>query len=268
MQTQSPLRWLYTALLISACAPLLLVLLIPGAALLQRFSFDLFLQQLQDKNTLDAIRLSAITSTFSTVLVMIAGTPIAYVLARRQGSRSIRILETIVDLPMVFPPAVAGVALLLAFGRKGLIGGWLADLGIEIVFTPVAVVIAQIFVAGPFYIRTAAVGLAVVPRETLEAATLDGADWLAQLWHVTLPLAWRAIVSGAVLCWARAVGEFGATMIFAGNMPGRTQTMTLAVYIGFETDLDQALVLAVILLTLSFLVLLLTRTWLARMDKN
>lgn len=267
MHTQSPLRGLYTALLVGACLPLLVILLIPGAALLQRFTFDGFLQQLQDKNTLAAIRLSAITSTITTVLVMIAGTPIAYLIARRSG-RSMRVLETIVDLPTVFPPAVAGVALLLAFGRKGMVGEWLSAHGIEIVFTPVAVVIAQIFVAGPFYIRTAAVGLAAVPNETLEAARLDGADWIAQLRHVTLPLAWRAIVSGAVLCWARAVGEFGATMIFAGNMPGRTQTMTLAVYIGFETDLDQALVLAVILLTLSFLVLLLTRTWLARMDKN
>ncbi len=267
MQTQSRLRGLYTALLVGACVPLLVVLLVPGAALLQRFSFSAFLHHLQDRNTLEAIRLSAITSTITTFLVILAGTPLAYVLARRSGS-GVRVLETIVDLPTVFPPAVAGVALLLAFGRKGLVGGWLADMGIEIVFTPVAVVIAQIFVAGPFYIRTAAVGLAAVPRETMEAATLDGADWIAQLRHVTLPLAWRAIVSGAVLCWARAVGEFGATMIFAGNMPGRTQTMTLAVYIGFETDLDQALVLAVILLALSFLVLLFTRTWLARLDKS
>lgn len=265
MQAHTLARRFSTILLAGACLPLLVILLLPGFALIQRVSVDEFVKNLNDPATLSAIRLSAWTSALSTLIVIVAGTPLAYLFARRSG-RVIRILETVVDMPTVFPPAVAGVALLLAFGRNGLIGGWLEAHDLAIVFTPAAVVVAQIFVAGPFYIRTAAVGLATIPREILEASAMDGADWVTQLRHITLPLAWRAILSGAALCWARAVGEFGATMIFAGNMSGRTQTMTLAVYMGFESDLYQALTLAVILLGLALGTLLATRLLLSGKD--
>jgi molybdate transport system permease protein len=165
-------------------------------------------------------------------------------------------LDTLIDLPMVLPPAVAGIALLLAFGRRGLFGQYLNDMGIDIAFTQTAVVLAQLFVAAPFYVKAAAVGFAAIDQELEQAAALDGANGWQIFRLITLPLAWTALLGGAVMTWARALGEFGATIIFAGNFPGRTQTMPLAIYLGFELDLNIALTLAVILLAVSFLVLL------------
>ena len=252
------MRWLF------ACAgiPLLFLLTVPALSLAQRFSFSELINQLSQRTTYQAIRLSFVTATLTTVVVIMTGTPLAYLLARKQ-SRLLRALEVLIDLPTIFPPVVAGIALLLAFGRTGFIGRWLDAMGIEIVFTPVAVIMAQTFVAAPFYIKSATLGLRTVSADTIEAASLEGADWLQTLFHVTIPMSWRALFSGAALCWARAMGEFGATMIFAGNTPGRTQTMTLAVYIGFEVDMDQALTLAVILLSTSAIVLYATRAFMA-----
>lgn len=257
-QWDAAMRWLF------ACAgiPLLFLLVVPGLTLAQRFSFAEFLHQLSERTTLQAIKLSFVTATLTTFVVLLMGTPIAYLLARRQ-TRLLRALEVLIDLPTIFPPVVAGIALLLAFGRMGFIGKWLNEMGIDIVFTPIAVIMAQTFVAAPFYIKTATIGLRMVSTDTIEAAALEGADWFQTLIHVTIPMSWRSIFSGAALCWARAMGEFGATMIFAGNTPGRTQTMTLAVYVGFEIDLDQALTLAVILLSTSAIVLYATRTFMA-----
>jgi molybdate transport system permease protein len=231
------MRWLFA----SAGTPLLCLLIVPALSLAQRFSLSEFMHQLSERNTYQAIKLSFITATITTVVVMIMGTPLAHLLARRQ-SRSLRILEVLIDLPTIFPPVVAGI---------------------ELVFTSTAVIMAQTFVAAPFYIKSATVGLRAVSSETIEAASLEGADWFQTLIYVTIPMSWRSIFSGLALCWARAMGEFGATMIFAGNLPGKTQTMTLAVYVGFEVDLDQALTLAVILLSTSALVLYATRTFMA-----
>jgi molybdate transport system permease protein len=168
----------------------------------------------------------------------------------------------LVDLPTVLPPAVAGLGLLMAFGRRGLLGGWLAALGMEVAFTTSAVVLAQAFVAAPFFIKAASVGLALVNREQEQAASMDGASALRVFRFVTLPQSWRSFLGGAMLCWARAIGEFGATIIFAGNFPGRTQTMPLAVYMSLEIDLGQALTLAAILLLLSFILLAAVRLFL------
>jgi molybdate transport system permease protein len=156
---------------------------------------------------------------------------------------------------MVLPPSVAGIALLIAFGRRGLVGQALTDAGISIAFSTVAVVLAQTFVAAPFYIKTALGGFAAVDRDLEQAAMVDGAGPLQVFGRITLPLAWPVLLGGLVMSWARALGEFGATIIFAGNFPGRTQTMPLAIYIGFELDLAIALTLALILLGASFLVL-------------
>jgi molybdate transport system permease protein len=209
-------------------------------------------------STRQAISLSLVTSTATAAIVVILGLPLAYALARRRF-RGQRLVEVLIDLPTVLPPAVAGLALLMAFGRRGVIGGWLQILGIEIAFTPLAVMMAQMFVAAPYYIKTACVGLSGVSADLERAAELDGAGPLQVLRYITLPLAWRGIVGGIALCWARALGEFGATIIFAGNYPGRTQTMPLAVYMGFQIDLNQALTLGVILLILSFTLLLAVR---------
>jgi molybdate transport system permease protein len=160
---------------------------------------------------------------------------------------------------MVLPPAVAGLALLMAFGRRGMLGGALGALGIELPFTAIAVIMAQTFVAAPFFIKAAALGLSGVSYELERAAALDGASPFQTFRLVTLPLSWQGVVGGVALCWARALGEFGATIIFAGNLPGRTQTMPLAVYLGFEIDLTSALTLSVILLAVSFVILIAVR---------
>jgi len=238
--------------------PLLILLLLPILALVLKTPPATLLRYLGQSSIVQAISLSLVTSTATAATVVVLGLPLAYALARRRF-RGRQLVEVLIDLPTVLPPAVAGLALLMAFGRRGLIGSWLQTLGIEIAFTPVAVVMAQMFVAAPYYIKTASVGLASVSGDLERAAELDGAGPLEVLRYITLPLAWRGIAGGIALCWARALGEFGATIIFAGNYPGRTQTMPLAVYMGFQIDLNQALTLGVILLILSFSLLLTVR---------
>ena len=160
------------------------------------------------------------------------------------------------------PPAVAGVALLMAFGRRGLLGGYLEFLGLDIAFTQFAVILAQTFVAAPFYVKAAILGFSNIEPELEQAAALDGAGHGQVFRFITIPLSWTALLSGMVMTWARALGEFGATIIFAGNYPGRTQTMPLAIYLGFEMDLDVALTLAVILVGLSFMILMVVKGFL------
>jgi molybdate transport system permease protein len=147
----------------------------------------------------------------------------------------------------------------MTLGRRGLIGGWLDGLGIELAFSTAAVAIAQMFVAAPFYVRAASIGFAGIDAEIEEAAQLDGANRWQMLRDVILPLSRYSLLSGGMMSWARALGEFGATIIFAGNFPGRTQTMPLAIYIGFEKDLNSALTLSVILVGVSFVSLLLIK---------
>jgi molybdate transport system permease protein len=186
---------------------------------------------------------------------------VAYYLIHKHY-RFYRLIDSLVDLPTVLPPAVAGLALLMAFGRRGLLGTQLSALGISIPFTAAAVVIAQLFVAAPLYIKSAAVGFAAVDCELKKAAALDGANRWQVFRYIMAPIAWMAILSGGVMTWARALGEFGATIIFAGNFPGRTQTMPLAIYIGFELNLETALTLSVILIGISFLTLIVVKGFL------
>ncbi|HEU4323176.1 MAG TPA: ABC transporter permease [Roseiflexaceae bacterium] len=243
--------------------PVLLLLLLPLAALLLRLDPALLLAHLARREVAQAVWLSLTTSAVTVVVGVLAGTPLAFLLARRRF-RGRRALDTLVDLPMVLPPSVAGIALLMAFGRRGLLGQHFDDLGLTVAFTQTAVVLAQIFVAVPFYIKTAAAGFAEVERELEQAAAVDGAAPPQVFWHITLPLARTALITGAVLTWARALGEFGATIIFAGNFPGRTQTMPLAIYLGFELDLSVALTLSAILLAISFGVLFVVKGMLRR----
>lgn len=250
-------------LLVVASLPMLLFLLVPVAALLLRVTPASLLANLFDPTVAQAIGLSMGTTAVTTCSTILFGTPVAYVLARRRF-RGRAALDTLIDLPMVLPPAVAGIALLIAFGRRGIIGEHLAVLGIEIAFTQVAVVLAQLFVAAPFYVKAAAGGFEAIDHDLEQAAALDGAGPLQIFRHITLPLAQTALVGGAVMTWARALGEFGATIIFAGNFPGRTRTMPLAIYLGFEADLHLALTLAVILLGASFGVLFLVKYLLRR----
>jgi molybdate transport system permease protein len=239
-------------------APLLIFLVVPLAALLLRTSPGNLIAHLRQPQVLQAITVSLGTTLTATVTIILLGTPLAYFFARRALPLR-RVIDILVDLPTVLPPAVAGVALLVAFGRRGLFGGILEDLGIHIAFTPAAVIFAQVFIAAPFYIKSAALGFAGVEPELEQAAALDGASVWQVFRFVTVPLSWASLVSGSIMSWARAMGEFGATIIFAGNFPGRTQTMPLAIYLGFEIDLDIAITLSVILVGVSFLVLALVK---------
>jgi len=238
--------------------PMLLFITIPLACLLLRTSLTDLLDNLNQTQVVQAVSLSLVTTLITTAVTLVVGTPVAYLLSRRQF-RFYRVIDTLVDLPTVLPPSVAGVALLLAFGRNGLFGPLLTSLGMNIPFTMVAVILAQTFVASPFYIKAAAIGFAAIDPELRQAAALDGASRRQTFRYVTLPLSWMALLSGSVLTWARALGEFGATIIFAGNFPGRTQTMPLAIYIGFEIDLDVALTLSTILICFSFLTLVIVK---------
>lgn len=234
--------------------PLLLFLVLPLVALLVRTRLPALIEHLGNGQVLQAISLSLTTTALSTSATLLFGTPLAYLLARRHF-RGRAMVDTLLDLPMVLPPSVAGIALLVAFGRRGLLGATLNEFGLSLAFTQIAVVLAQIFVAAPFYVKAAISGFAGVERDLEQAAAIDGANSWRIFRHITAPLAWPTLFGGAVMTWARALGEFGATIIFAGNFPGRTQTMPLAIYIGFELDLDVALTLSVILLATSFLVL-------------
>ncbi len=204
-----------------------------------------------DPATLDALTLSLWTATLSAGLAVAIGTPVAYLLARYEFPGKL-IVDTLVDLPMILPPAVAGIALLMAFGRRGLVGPALSAVGIELPFTTAAVVMAETFVAAPFFVRAAKSGFAGVDRGLEQMSALLGVSELGTFVRVTLPLAAPSLVAGLLMTWARALGEFGATIMFAGNFQGRTQTMPLAIYVGLESNLESALALSVILIVVSF----------------
>jgi molybdate transport system permease protein len=243
--------------------PLLLFLALPLIAMFLRTSPERLVINLGNPQVLQAISLSLLTTLITLSITIILGTPVAYLLARYQFPFR-KAIDTLLDLPTVLPPSVAGIALLMAFGRRGLLGDWLEAWDIHIAFTQTAVVMAQTFVAAPFFVKAATLGFRAIDQEMEQAAALDGATARQIFRFVTLPLAWTALLSGAVMTWARALGEFGATIIFAGNFPGRTQTMPLAIYLGFELDLDVALALSVILIGCSFLALMVVKLLLQR----
>jgi molybdate transport system permease protein len=210
---------------------------------------------------LAALGLSLATTAASLVLTVILGLPLALVLARR-NFRGKALVETAVDLPIVLPPSVAGLALLLVFGRRGLLGGSLEASGLDIAFTTIAVVLAQTFVAAPFFVRSARAGFAGVDRDLEDAARIDGASEGQVLRRITAPLAGSALAAGLVMTWARALGEFGATIMFAGNVEGRTQTLPLVVYSEFQGGgLDRSIAAAAILVLAAFAVLLAVRVF-------
>lgn len=226
-------------------------LVLPLAGLLIRTPWAELPERLSAPGLLTALRLSLETATLATGLCLLFGVPLAWVLARVSfpGQRLVRALVTV---PLVLPPVVGGVALLLVFGRKGVLGSWLDQtFGLTLPFTTVGVVLAEAFVALPFLVLTVEGALRGADRRFEEAAATLGANRWTAFTHVTLPLVAPGITAGAVLGWARALGEFGATVTFAGNFPGRTQTMPLAVYLALETDLPSAIVLSLILLVVS-----------------
>ncbi len=234
-------------------------LLLPMAALLARTPWGDFLSQLTEPAILDALRLSLVTSLAAIVVVAIVGVPLAWVLARVDfPGRSV--VRALVIIPLVLPPVVGGVALLSAFGRQGLVGAPLRDaFGVTLPYTTTAVVIAHAFVALPFFVLSVEGALRATNREfDVVAATLGASRWTT-FRSVSLPLAGPGLLAGLVLGWARALGEFGATITFAGNFAGTTRTMPSAIYTALQSDPDAAIVLSVILMILSVAVLALLR---------
>jgi molybdate transport system permease protein len=211
------------------------------------------------RSVLTALALSLATTAVSLVVTVVLGTPLALLLARRRF-RGSNLLETVIDLPIVLPPSVAGLALLLVLGRRGLLGDSLSLLGLEIPFTTIAVVIAQTFVSAPFFIRSARTGFASVDHDLEDAARVDGATETQLFRSITVPLASAALAAGLVMSWARSLGEFGATIMFAGNVAGRTQTLPLVVYSEFQGgDLDASIAAAAVLVLAAFGVLIAVR---------
>jgi molybdate transport system permease protein len=228
---------------------------LPLAGLLIRAPWSTLPQRLTEPGILAALRLSLLTATSATAVCLVLGVPLAWLLARIEfpGRRLVRALVTV---PLVLPPVVGGVALLLVFGRRGLVGEWLdSAFGITLPFTTAGVVLAEAFVAMPFLVISVEGALRGADSRYEEAAATLGATRWTAFRRVTLPLIAPGVAAGAVLCWARALGEFGATITFAGNFPGRTQTMPLAVYLALEQDLDAAIVLSLVLLVVSVAIL-------------
>ena len=240
--------------MVVAAAILVAFILLPLTGLFFHLQPGDIIAALQTAAAQEALRLSIITTCCSLAITLLLGTPLAYVLARGNfPGRSL--MDAIVDLPIVVPPAVAGLALLLAFGRNGTFGPLFGALGISLSFSTIAVIMAQTFVASPFYVRAARAGFAGVDR-TLEAASATlGMGPLRTFAYITVPLAAPALIGGAVLSWARALGEFGATIMFAGNLQGVSQTLPLAVYLNLESgNLPVAIVLSVILILFRLIV--------------
>ena len=245
------------------------IFIIPGATLLAFFALPLmaiilrsinldFFDNAFSQQAFKALRLSLLTSSITTLIAAVFGTPLAYMLARWKLNHKAW-LELILDLPIVLPPSVAGVALLITFGRNGLLGSALNVLGISLPFTTAAVVLAQLFVAAPLFIRSARIGFAHIDRQLEESARVEGANQWQLFSEIMLPLSARALASGAILTWTRALGEFGATILFAGNLEGMTQTMPMAIYLGFERNIGVALALSVVLIFVSVILLLMTK---------
>jgi molybdate transport system permease protein len=238
-------------------------LILPLAGLIVRAPWGDLWSILGSSDASQALQLSLWTSTVATGVSLVIGVPLAWVLARTEFP-GLRLLRALVTLPLVLPPVVGGVALLLAFGRNGFVGRYLDQwFGITIPFSSTAVVLAETFVAMPFLIVTVEGALRSTDLGLEEAAATLGATKLMVFRRITLPLVAPSLGAGAVLCWARALGEFGATITFAGSFPGRTQTMPIAVYYALESDPDAAIVLSLVLLLVSVLVLVTLRdTWL------
>ena len=237
-----------------------LFLTLPIAVLLLRGIMTRGWQGLPSSGVPEAIGLSLFTTTVSATLTITFGTPLAFIFARWQF-RFKRLLTVLVELPIVLPPAVAGLALLITLGSRGFLGPVLDSADINLAFTTGAVVLAQTFVSAPFFIRTAQVGFQNVPEEIESAARVDGASGWPLFRLITLPLAGRALAAGLTLSWARALGEFGATILFAGSLQGRTQTMPLLIYNVLERDIDAAIWTGLILVVLALVALLIAQ-WL------
>lgn len=241
----------------------LALLVVPLTALVGRVDWSTLWADVTSPAALSALGLSVVTAAIATVVCAVLGVPLALLIAR-SGARVAALLRAVVTVPLVLPPMVGGVALLFLLGRNGWLGRLLGEVGIQVPFTTAAVVIAQAFVALPFLVLALEGSLRATGVGYEQAAAALGAGRWRILWRVTLPLAAPGMLAGIVLCFARAVGEFGATALFAGNAPGLTQTMPLAIYTAFNgagVSQGTAVALSLLLLITAVAVLLLVRAW-------
>ena len=234
-------------------------LVLPIVAIFARVPLHLLIDQLDDPIVRDALELTAVTNVIALAVILLVGTPAAYFLGtRRFPGRTLAI--TLVELPLVLPPTVAGIGLLAAFaGRIGMLAGIFDRIGVSVVFTTTAVVIAVCFVAGPFYLRQAIAAFETLDADVIDAARVDGAGPLRVLVSVSIPLAKAGLAAGAALAFARGVGEFGATIMFAGNLRGVTQTLPLLIYQDFEISFDVSLAISALLVVVSAALLVTVR---------
>lgn len=260
----SPRRLRGERLLLIALASVLVVFLVlPLVALIVTIAPAEIAAGLSHSLAWPALRLSLLTTTLSLFVTLLFGTPLAWALSQSK-LRFARIVETLSQLPIVVPPAVAGVALLLAFGRRGLLSGWLYAEGWSVTFTTAAVVMAEVFVSAPFFVQAATSAFRRVSPSQMLVARTFGATPLRAFFRVAIPLASPGLVAGAAMSWARALGEFGATLMFAGNLEGETQTLPLAIYTALELDLRVAQALSIVLVVVAFTLLLVVRGALRR----
>ena len=226
-----------------------------------------FIQHITGPTAVQALRISLLTSGISMLIIVGLGSPFALLLAKN-NSRFLKTIDLIVELPIILPPVVAGVAMLMAFGRTGLLGNPLNNIGITLPFTTTAVIMAQIFVSAPFYIRAAKIGFASVPKELEEISETLGVSPWSTFWRITIPLAWPAMAGGAALAWARAMSEFGATIMFAGNVIGQTQALPLAILSSLESNLETTLAISLLLVGVSISILILLSTLVDTTKRN
>jgi molybdate transport system permease protein len=249
----------FGAVLFVATLAVLGFLVLPIVAIFARVPLHLLIDQLDDPIVRDALALTATTNAMALVVILLFGTPAAYLLGTRRF-RGRTLVITLVELPLVLPPTVAGIGLLAAFaGRIGLLSDILDPLKINVVFTTTAVVLAICFVAGPFYVRQAIASFETLDRDILDAARVDGAGSLRLFTTIGIPLASTGLAAGAALAFARGVGEFGATIMFAGNLRGTTQTLPLLIYQDFELSFDVALAIGALLVVISAAVLIVVK---------
>lgn len=252
------MRRAFELLLALAAAVTVAFLVLPLAALFVRVSPAELLGQLTSEAALQALVVSLRTSLVAHVVILAVGTPAAYLLAMRRF-RGRDLALALIELPLVLPPAVAGIGLLAAFGRQGLLGGSLDILGVSLAFTEAAVILAVIFVASPFYVRQAVAAFEALDPDVLDAARTLGASPARVFWRVSIPMAAGGLSVGSALAWARGLGEFGATIMFAGSLPGVTQTLPLAIYAELDRDFATALALGAFLVVVSIALLLIVR---------
>ncbi len=247
-------RRLFTAALVAATVVALLFLALPLVAVFVRVPPRELLAQLGSDVAIDALVVTAKTNAIAQTLILAVGTPAAYFVATRRF-RGRALVVTLVELPLVLPPAVAGIALLAAFGRLGLLGGTFDALGVSVSFTQTAVVLAVAYVASPFYVRQAIAAFEALDHVLLDASRTLGAGPARTFFRIALPLAGEGLAAGAALSLARGIGEFGATIMFAGSLQGVTQTLSLAIYAQFDLDFDVALALGALLVIVSAAIL-------------